>query len=86
MNKTLIIAAAAAAGIVSLQSASAKPKKGPWKPCYGVAAKGMNDCGANGHDCAGYAKVDNDPSEWVKMPASVCKKLAKGSLKKPEKK
>ncbi len=50
--------------------------------CKGVAKKGMNDCGANGHDCGGYAKTDNDPNEWVYVPQGVCEKLAKGTVYK----
>ena len=46
--------------------------------CQGVAKKGANDCGANGHDCANQAKVDNDPKEWVYVPEGVCEKLANG--------
>lgn len=50
--------------------------------CAGIAKKGMNDCGANGHSCAGHAKVDNDPNEWVYVPAGVCEKIAGGRVYK----
>jgi uncharacterized membrane protein len=43
--------------------------------CAGVAKKGQNDCGANGHACGGKAAKDNDPKEWVYVPSGVCKKI-----------
>ncbi len=50
--------------------------------CYGVAKAGQNDCAskANNHACAGLAKIDNDPNEWVKLPKGECEKLPNGSL------
>lgn len=42
--------------------------------CAGVSAKGMNDCGANGHDCSGMAKIDNDKNEWIYTKAGECLK------------
>ena len=46
--------------------------------CKGVAKKGQNDCGANGHACGGKAVKDNDPNEWIYVPAGVCEKIAGG--------
>lgn len=43
--------------------------------CQGVAKKGLNDCGANDHGCAGMAKKDNDPNEWVYTPEGLCRKI-----------
>jgi uncharacterized membrane protein len=51
--------------------------------CYGVAKAGKNDCAANGHSCAGQAKVDNDPAEWKNVgSAQRCAQLG-GSLTPP---
>ncbi len=50
--------------------------------CAGIAKKGQNDCGANGHSCAGHAKVNNDPNEWVYLPKGVCEKIAGGRVLK----
>lgn len=44
--------------------------------CAGIAKAGKNDCGTSTHDCAGKAAKDNDPEEWVYVPAGVCEKLA----------
>ena len=49
--------------------------------CYGIAKAGQNDCAANGHSCAGQAKVDNDPAEWKKVEAGTCEEL--GGSKTP---
>ena len=83
----------AAAGLVfsavHVEEAQAGPawaKKGDSiVKCRGVAKKGANDCGANGHDCAGQAKKDNDPKEWVYVPEGVCKKIAGGVVFKTKK-
>ncbi|MGF1507924.1 MAG: DUF2282 domain-containing protein [Myxococcota bacterium] len=50
--------------------------------CAGIAKKGMNDCGANGHDCSGKAKVDNDPNEWIYVPRGVCERITGGRIYK----
>lgn len=49
--------------------------------CQGIAKKGKNDCGANGHSCSGQAKVDHDPKEWVYTPSGLCDKLGGSILK-----
>lgn len=54
------------------------PKK---EKCYGVVKAGNNDCGSadGAHSCAGQAAADNDPNEWVAVPAGLCDKLAGGT-------
>lgn len=49
--------------------------------CYGIAKKGMNDCGANNHSCQGQSKKDGDPTEWIFVPTGTCKKIVNGSTK-----
>ena len=53
--------------------------------CKGIAKKGANDCGANGHDCGGKAKADKDPNEWIYVPKGVCEKIAGGVVWKEKK-
>ena len=84
MNKSLLllISTSLSAGLSLVTTiADAKPKwakaKQPVVKCAGIAKKGMNDCGANGHACAGLAKVDNDPNEWVYVPKGVCQKICR---------
>ena len=52
-----------------------KPKEEAMEKCYGIAKKGMNECAAESHSCQGGATVDNDPNEWILVPAGTCKKL-----------
>lgn len=59
--------------------AEALAKKGKKEKCYGIVAKGMNDCGTSTHSCAGQAKVDNHPEEWIFVAKGVCERIAGGS-------
>ena len=47
--------------------------------CYGIVAKGHNDCGTSTHSCAGQSKVDKHPEEWIYVPAGMCERIAGGS-------
>ncbi len=91
MNKsTKSVATAALAGVMTLGLASMSGdvlagKKGMEK-CAGIVKAGMNDCGANGHSCAGQAAKDNDPNEWVYVPKGTCEKIVGGTVLKKEKK
>ena len=55
-----------------------------WEKCAGIAKAGKNDCGSldGKHGCAGHAKVDNDPNEWVYVPGGTCEKITGGSVAK----
>ncbi|MCK0070459.1 MULTISPECIES: DUF2282 domain-containing protein [Kordiimonas] len=78
---TGVVAFAMAAASTSAVAADKKAKK---EKCYGIVAKGMNDCGTSTHSCAGQAKVDNHPEEWIYVTKGLCKRIA-GSTKKPKK-
>lgn len=89
MKTRQVITATALAGILSLAAQSAKAEhahpSGNAEPastekCYGVAKKGMNDCGANAHACAGHSTMDGDKTEWLMVPTGLCEKLVNGSL------
>ncbi len=43
--------------------------------CYGVAAKGMNDCATNSTACGGSASMDRASSAWIAIPKGVCANL-----------
>ena len=45
--------------------------------CYGVVSAGKNDCGSadGAHSCAGMAKIDNDPNEWIYVPKGLCDRI-----------
>lgn len=53
-----------------------------WEKCAGIAKAGMNDCGAldKSHSCAGQAKTDGDPNEWVYVPEGTCTKIVGGEV------
>lgn len=80
-TKTLQIAlgSVVAAGLMGSAAEAAKPKWEGHEKCYGVAKKGMNDCGTSHHDCGGMAKADNAPDEWIYLPKGTCEKLAGGN-------
>ena len=46
--------------------------------CYGVAARGKNDCAEGQHSCVGQATRDRDPQSFVLVPKGDCLKLAGG--------
>lgn len=70
-----------AAGLVAVaaESQAAKPKWEGHEKCYGVAKKGMNDCGTAQHKCGGLATKDDAPDEWIYLPKGTCEKIAGGS-------
>jgi uncharacterized membrane protein len=69
---------------VAAGTASADDKKGKKEKCYGVVAKGMNDCATSSHTCAGQSAEDQHPEEWMYVPAGMCERIAGGS-KEPKK-
>ncbi len=86
-TRKLAISTAISTAILSLSTTGAlahlEPKKGEnMEKCYGVVKAGKNDCStkAGKHGCAGMAKTDADPNEWVKLPSGLCEKLVGGSL------
>ena len=76
-----ILALAAAAPLATAQ-AGVPDQPDTWEKCAGIAMAGKNDCGAldGSHACAGQAKVDKDPNEWVYVPAGTCEKIAGGRV------
>ena len=83
-RKTIGLMGFTGVALVAATVSAATPKwatKGSTlEKCAGIAAKGKNDCGANDHSCAGNAKTDNDPNEWIYVPAGVCEKIANGRV------
>jgi uncharacterized membrane protein len=83
-TKSKLILSSAIAGLVALSSlsgvVSAQEKKEAKEKCFGVAKKGMNDCGTAKHSCAGLAEKDNQPEEWKFVAKGSCEKMG-GKLK-----
>jgi len=80
MKTSVAAASILAVALVSNSAVSHAGKEG-YEKCQGIVKAGQNDCGANGHACAGYAKVDNDPKEWIYVPEGTCEKIAGGKVK-----
>ncbi|HLD16229.1 MAG TPA: DUF2282 domain-containing protein [Coxiellaceae bacterium] len=71
-----VVLAASVVAIPAAEAASCKVEK-----CYGVAAKGMNDCGNNYHGCAGQSTASRDSYDWMYVIQGTCSKIAGGSAK-----
>ena len=84
--KTSAVAASILAVALVANTSAAHAGKEGYEKCQGIAKAGMNDCGANGHGCAGNAKVDGDKNEWVYVPEGTCEKIVGGVVKAPKKK
>ena len=75
----------AVAGVIALglgaaaQPAAAADEEA--EKCMGIVKAGMNDCGTSLHSCAGQAKVDGDPEEWILVPKGTCEKIVGGKVK-----
>ena len=46
--------------------------------CYGVAARGKNDCAEGAHSCVGQSTRDRDPASFLLVPKGDCQKLGGG--------
>ncbi len=79
------VANAALAGVMALGMVAASGNAVAGKPgfekCAGIVKTAMNDCGTSKHSCAGQAKMDNDPEEWIYVPKGTCGKIAGSTLK-----
>lgn len=82
MKKTTILSAAALSTLLAFAASPAAMAEAKSEKCYGVVKAGKNDCGANGHSCAGHAATDGDKNEWVLVPQGLCEKLVGGSTEK----
>jgi uncharacterized membrane protein len=80
--KTSLVLASAIASVVAMPliAAPAPTPSFSAEKCYGIAAKGANDCGSATHSCAGNATKAKDGSSWVYVPSGTCKKIEGGSL------
>jgi uncharacterized membrane protein len=78
------VAYTALAGVLALgvgaASAHVAAEEATTERCAGIVKAGMNDCGTSKHACAGQAKVDNDPEEWILVPTGTCAKITGGNV------
>ena len=86
MKNSTTLVNAALAGVFALGATMGAGEAMAGKPgmekCAGIVKTGMNDCGTSKHGCAGNAKMDADPEEWIYVPEGTCKKIVGASLKK----
>jgi uncharacterized membrane protein len=61
-------------------AAQALATKPGFEKCAGIAKAGKNDCGSNGHACAGQSTRDRDPNDWIYVPKGTCEKIAGGRV------
>ena len=82
MNSKTVMLAAAGGSLFALGAPSIAAADDPkTEKCYGVAKAGKNDCAGPGHVCAGQAKTDGSPDEYVTVPKGTCERIVGGSLK-----
>lgn len=74
MNKFLMSAALAGVVAASGLSVAANAEDAAKEKCYGIAKAGKNSCASadGSHSCAGQAKADNLPTEWMYVAAGEC--------------
>lgn len=77
----LTIATAVAMGAALIQPVPAEARTAVMEKCYGIAKKGMNDCGTTVHSCASQGVSDSDPEDWLYVPVGTCDKIVGGKLK-----
>jgi uncharacterized membrane protein len=75
---TAAVLALSTAGMVIPSTALADDPE--FEKCYGVAAKGMNDCQTATSSCAGTVKQDRQADAFIAVPKGTCNKIAGGSL------
>lgn len=75
-------AVAMAMTMVTVGASAGDEKAMKKEKCYGVVAKGHNDCAAASHSCAGQAKTDAAADEWMYLPKGHCERIVGGKLTK----
>ena len=81
MKSTVLSTAIGAVLALSLMSLAAQAgDAAKMEKCYGVAKASKNDCAGAAHACAGQAKVDASPKEFISVPKGTCERLVGGSL------
>lgn len=79
-SRRKVLAGLVAAGAAAATGCATADKQ-EMEKCYGIVKAGMNDCGSGNHACAGQAKVDGDPEEWIYLPKGTCEKIVGGKVK-----
>lgn len=78
ISKSAMVAASAMAFALTV-TASPVAIAADKEKCYGIAAKGKNDCATANSSCAGTSTEDRQADAWIYVPAGTCAKIAGGS-------
>jgi uncharacterized membrane protein len=85
MNTSRLVASAILAAVAIPAFSQAGPAPVPTytnEKCFGINAKGSNDCAAAGHSCAGQSSKAKDPASWIYVPTGTYTKIDGGKLSK----
>lgn len=85
MNTSRLLVSAILAAVAAPAITQAGPAPTPSftsEKCYGINAKGANDCAGPAHSCAGQSTKAKDPQSWIYVPAGTCTKIDGGKLSK----
>lgn len=84
-QRTLITTAIASLLALGVTASSGVAYAADVEKCFGVTKAGQNACNSNSsqHACAGHAKVDNDPNDFIALPTGSCLKIG-GKLEPAE--
>ena len=83
--QTVMIGVLGAGAITASNLAhAAKPTHLKIEKCYGIAKAGHNDCATSKHSCAGKAKNNNNPNEWVYTLKGNCGRITGGQVKQKD--
>lgn len=85
MNSSRLVAFAILGAVALPALSQAGPAPVPTytnEKCYGVNAKGSNDCAAGSHSCAGQSSKAKDAASWIYVPTGTCTKIDGGKLSK----
>jgi uncharacterized membrane protein len=85
MNTSRLVASAILAAVAIPALSQAAPAPVPTytsEKCFGINAKGSNDCAAAGHSCAGQSSKAKDAASWIYVPTGTCTKIDGGKLSK----
>jgi uncharacterized membrane protein len=81
---TAIVTTALCAGVAGLSTQAAAKSTTATEKCYGITKKMKNECGTPKHACAGLAKTNNDPNDWIYVMKGNCDMIMHGSLTPPK--
>lgn len=76
-QRTFITAAITSLFALGITTSSGVAYAADEEECWGVTKAGQNGCNSNKskHSCAGRSKVDNDPNDFILLPAGSCLKI-----------